>query len=1020
MNHIGRLAVSTRSVNPLLNFQRVMSVEVSPALNMTMAVKHRYDNITKSVEDKRLYRGIVLDNGMKVLLISDDTTDKSAACIDVAVGYMSDPDDLPGLAHFCEHMLFLGTEKYPDENKYNQFLSQNAGRCNAFTSTDVTNYYFDVAPDHLKETLDIFAQFFIAPLFTESATDKEVNAIESENDNNLLRDVWRLSQLKKSLSKKGHPYSKYGTGNKQTLVEKPKEMGISVREELLKFHSTWYAANMMSLIVLGKESLDDLEAMVIENFSQVKSKDGVEPPSWPESPCGPDELQKKLLAIPVKDLRNLVITFPITDLSDHYKSCPAGYVAHFIGHEGPGSILSALRSRGWCNGLRAGPTQPARGFAEFSVAVDLSEEGVDHVDDIINIIFQYINLLKKTGPKKESFEEMRSLKEMNFRFKDKEPPMSYVTNLASNITRFAMEDILKGHYILDEWRPDLIVEEVLNKLTPNNMRVVVQAQKFKPLADMKEEWYGTDYSLKDIPQETLEKWNSAGYCDDLALPPPNEFIPTDFEVLPVTPDIKPFPTIIQDSPLSRVWYKQDDKFLLPKTSCKIDIGSPLAYLDPNSCNKSTMYVYLLEDALNEYSYAATLAGLHYSLGITTTGLQLVLEGYSSKQHVLLEKIVERMANFQVDPKRFEILKENHMRSLRNFKLEQPHSHAMYFLYMLMFYIQWTKEELMEALEGLTASDVEEFVPHLLSNIHLEFLIHGSATKERALQLSNIVEDTIKKQIKLRPLLPKQMALLRQIQLADRSNFVYRIESSAHPSSCTAVYLQCGTLSTENNMKLELIAQILKEPFFTILRTKEQLGYIVRCSIHRSYTEQGLMALVQSSRDPEYVEKRIEAFFDHMLNFIIEMSEEDFEKHKEAVAVKRLEKPKMLWALSSVYWREIVSQLYHFDRDNVEVDYMRTLTKQDVIQHYQDLISHDACKRHKLSVQVVPAQDSTFELRTSETAAVMDNGKVAEDIHPAPEISTPVVAIEDILSFHRSQALCPYPKPYMIVGARSKL
>ncbi|XP_034244574.1 insulin-degrading enzyme isoform X2 [Thrips palmi] len=984
-----------------------------------MTVKQRYDNITKSEEDKRLYRGLLLENGMKVLVISDDTTDKSAACIDVAVGYMSDPDELPGLAHFCEHMLFLGTEKYPDENQYNKFLANHAGRSNAFTSSDQTNYYFDVAPDRLKETLDIFSQFFIAPLFTESATDKEVNAIESENANNILRDAWRLSQLRKSLSKKGHPYAKYGTGNKKTLVEKPKEMGICVREELLKFHSKWYSSNMMSLIILGRESLDELEAMAVEYFSAVKCIDDVEPPTWPESPLGPDELKKRLSVVPIKDLRNLVINFPIPDLTDFYKACPAGYLAHFIGHEGPGSVLSALRARGWCNGLTAGPTQPARGFAEFTVAVDLSEEGLNHVDDIISLIFQYINLLKKEGPNKESFEEMKCLKEMNFRFKDKEPPISYVVSLASNITKFTMEDVLKGYYLLEEWRPDLISDEVLNKLTPDNMRVAVQAQHFKAIVDSKEEWYGTEYKLESISEEILQKWSNAGLCPDLALPPRNEFIPTDFNVLPATADVKPFPSIIQETMLSRVWYKQDDKFLLPKTSCKIDIVSPLAYLDPNCCNKSTMYMCLLEDAFNEYSYAASLAGLGCSLIITTTGLQLGIEGYSNKQHVLLEKLVEKMVNFQVDPLRFDILKENYMRSLRNFKLEQPHSHAMYFLYMLMFYAQWTKEELLAALEGLTYKDVEDFIPQLLSNIHLEFLIHGNVTRERATELSSIVEDTIQKRIKIRPLLPKQMTLLRQIQLQDQSNFVYRIDSSAHPSSCTAVYLQCGTLSTENNMKLELIAQILKEPFFNILRTKEQLGYIVRCSIHRSYTEQGLMALVQSSRDPDYVEKRIEAFFAHMNELIRDMDEEEFEKHKEAVAVKRLEKPKKLSTLTSIFWREIVSQLYHFDRDNVEVEYMRTLSKQDIIDHYEELIKHDSAKRHKLSVQIVPAKDSTFELR-SEDAAIMDNGKVAEELYPCPIINTPQVPIEDILAFHRSQALCPYPKPYMLVGARSKL
>lgn len=69
---------------------------------------------------------------------------------------MSDPDELPGLAHFCEHMLFLGTKKYPDENQYNKFLANHAGRSNAFTSSDQTDYYFDVAPDRLRETLDMY------------------------------------------------------------------------------------------------------------------------------------------------------------------------------------------------------------------------------------------------------------------------------------------------------------------------------------------------------------------------------------------------------------------------------------------------------------------------------------------------------------------------------------------------------------------------------------------------------------------------------------------------------------------------------------------------------------------------------------------------------------------------------------------------------------------------------------------------------------------------------------------------
>lgn len=91
--------------SPSQNCQVPMS---SPAIATQFNCELEKFEIQKSQEDPRLYRGIHLFNGMKVLLISDPATDKSAACLCVETGHMSDPNDLPGLAHFCEHMLFLG------------------------------------------------------------------------------------------------------------------------------------------------------------------------------------------------------------------------------------------------------------------------------------------------------------------------------------------------------------------------------------------------------------------------------------------------------------------------------------------------------------------------------------------------------------------------------------------------------------------------------------------------------------------------------------------------------------------------------------------------------------------------------------------------------------------------------------------------------------------------------------------------------------------------------------------------
>ena len=137
-------------------------------------VARRCDTLRKPELDERSYRWLALHNKLEVLLISDSQADKAAAAMDVAVGHASDPEELPGLAHFCEHMLFLGTEKYPDEGSYQQFLSEHGGSSNAFTAFENTNFYFDVTQPHLHDALDRFAQFFLCPCFTEGATNREL------------------------------------------------------------------------------------------------------------------------------------------------------------------------------------------------------------------------------------------------------------------------------------------------------------------------------------------------------------------------------------------------------------------------------------------------------------------------------------------------------------------------------------------------------------------------------------------------------------------------------------------------------------------------------------------------------------------------------------------------------------------------------------------------------------------------------------------------------------------------------
>uniref|UniRef100_A0A8C5MX61 Insulin-degrading enzyme n=1 Tax=Leptobrachium leishanense TaxID=445787 RepID=A0A8C5MX61_9ANUR len=998
------ITIAVALLQPLLTSRRCSEFRKRAVCDMnSQAMKRVINDILKSPEDKREYRGLELANGIKAILVSDPTTDKSSAALDVHIGSLSDPKNIAGLAHFCEHMLFLGTEKYPKENEYSQFLSEHAGSSNAFTSGEHTNYYFDVSHEHLEGALDRFAQFFLCPLFDESCKDREVNAVDSEHEKNLMNDAWRLFQLEKATGNPNHPFSKFGTGNKLTLETRPTKEGVDIRQELLKFHSTYYSSNLMCLCVLGRESLDDMTELIVKLFAEVENKN-VPLPEFPDNPFQEEHLQKTYKIVPIKDIRNLYVTFPIPDLQKYYKSNPGHYLGHLIGHEGPGSLLSELKSKGWVNTLVGGQKEGAKGFMFFIINVDLTEEGLLHVDDIIFHMFQYIQKLRTEGPQEWVFQECKDLNSVAFRFKDKERPRGYTSKVAGLLHYYPLDEALAAEYLLEEFRPDLI-EMVLDKLQPENVRVAIVSKSFEGQTDQTEEWYGTQYKQENISEEAIKNWQKADLNGKFKLPMKNEFIPTNFEILPLEKDATPYPALIKDTAMSKVWFKQDDKFFLPKACLNFEFFSPFAYVDPLHCNMAYLYLELLKDSLNEYAYAAELAGLNYDLQNTIYGMYLSVKGYSDKQHILLKKIVEKMATFEIDEKRFEIIKEAYMRSLNNFRAEQPHQHAMYYLRLLMTEVAWTKDELKEALEDVTLPRLKAFIPQLLSRLHVEALLHGNITKQSAMGITQMVEDTLIEHAHTKPLLPSQLVRYREVQLPDRGWFVYQQRNEVHNNCGIEIYYQTDMQSTSENMLLELFCQIVSEPCFNTLRTKEQLGYIVFSGPRRANGIQGLRFIIQSEKPPHYLESRVEAFLKTTEKSLEDMSDEAFQKHIQALAIRRLDKPKKLSAECAKYWGEIISQQYNFDRDNIEVAYLKTLVKDDIITFYKGLLAVEAPRRHKVSVHVLA--------REMDSCPVVGEFPSQNDVNlaPAPALPQPTV-IENMTEFKRSLPLFPLVKPHI--------
>lgn len=976
--------------------------------------------LVKPRNDKRDYRRIVLPNELQVLLISDPETDKAAAAMDVYAGSFSDPDDLEGLAHFLEHMLFFASAKYPIEDSYNKFLTEHGGHSNAYTSSEHTNYHFDVNPDHIEEALDRFAQFFICPLMSADATSREINAVDSENKKNLTVDTWRFHQLLKHNSFKGHPYSKFATGNMETLDIRPKSRGIDTREELLKFYERQYSSNLMCLVVYGKESLESLQNLVEVKFSAVNNTKK-RPPHFLGQPCHPDNMQILVKAVPVKENHSLVLSWPITPEILCYKECPSLYLSHLIGHEADGSLFALLKSLGFATSLSAGESDSSLEYAFFRVSLELTDLGQCHVQDVIKLTFQYIKILHE-GAAEWIFQEVKTVRELNFHFRDKTAPLSYVTYLASNMQLYPPEDWLVGSSLPSNFNADRIMT-VVKMLTPENVRILWASKEFEGKTSDIEPWYGTPFCVEKLSESLLKQCRTASTDTRLYLPSPNLFLPTDLSIK-VPKESAGHPYLLQKSSLSRLWYKPDFTFQTPKACIRIHFNSPESNCSPEAKILTHIFLKLLVDYLNEYAYYAEVAGLDYNLHQTKSGFEVSVSGFNDKIPILVEKIIEKVTDFQVKEDRFLVMKEKVQKDHLNFQFRQPYEQALYYCSLLLEDKTWDINSCLEVIPSLKAPDLTAFFPRIVSRLYFECYVAGNMTGSEAEALALMVENCLLNGhgLKSKPIFDAQHVERRVVKLDLQANFYYPVAglNMLDANSALHLYLQVGQDDATLNVLLELFILSAKQELFTQLRSVQQIGYIVALVNRDKFRVRGAQFIIQSPvKDPRTIDGSVEDFLDSFQSNLKQLTDEEFKRNVNTLVELKLEKHKNLREETRFYWGEIDDGTFKFDRQKDEVAALQKLNKEDLIDFYRNYIKVSGKDRAKLSIHVYgSSHEQEFKtpkleecsskqvngVTPAESAYDMISNGAVKDIKEEQDKMTVAVRIENIFNFKRTQSL----------------
>ncbi|CAM9980581.1 unnamed protein product, partial [Sphacelaria rigidula] len=149
----------------------------------------------------------------------------------------------------------------------------------------------------------------------------------------------------------------------------------------------------------------------------------------------------------------------------------------------------------------------------------------EHVDEIVTLLYQYINTVREEGLQQEWIQlERKRLWDLYFRFASKSAPMQYVSDLAGSMQDMPPDLSVAGDRLVFEHDAEM-VEEVLSRMVSSNMLLIVVDKRFKGKTDKMEPWYGTDYSVESLPEELLQSWETCGKNPDMRLPGPNPFIP---------------------------------------------------------------------------------------------------------------------------------------------------------------------------------------------------------------------------------------------------------------------------------------------------------------------------------------------------------------------------------------------------------------------------------------------------------------------------------------------------------------
>ena len=946
-----------------------------------LAGNYGWYDIEKPNNDPKIYKFLpeLLPNAPPIVVVQDPGAQLTGFAIGVSAGAYYDPMDFPGLAHFTEHMLFLGTEKYPGPTSFDEFISSHGGSSNAFTDSERTVYYNAIDSDSFPEGFSRFLEFFTRPLFNATYIAKEVNAVDSEHDMHINDPHWRMFSLVNSVSLP--PGNHYSTGDSSTLMAQ----GVSALEAAMRaYFASNYCFNRLSIAIVSPLPVSDQVEIVRDVFS------GILPPipqncrpATNFTRMSPQLTESGGFPIPLANRQKIIYsqgpegTVPTVWIVFPYRSVvsrgeggkhPFGILEMVLTYNGQGSLKQTLIASGLITSMAFMYDDTSAGALAY-IAYDVSASARDRMDELISTTFSFLDIMRINGGISEQF--ANSVKEArDSLFYSNAEPSSIVNETPMRLSKYfaAQLTVATKNRHVGTNGTDLIgvnekimivdsplVNDVLGHLTVANSVIVVHDPTYSKssppdwikdamdnvtsAAELTSEHYGFNYTVGVYSDAAVAAWTTSDLATNITVftnmtvfPPltvkdTSLSAPRTNATLVMTP-----PTKVYSIPGVEVWFKPS---ALARTLSKVWLwssirpaGSAVSSLSPEELQfNGEMIVDCVTFELRSKVADFVLAGYDFDINWAMSGYYTVsVSGWDDRVDELMQIVVSELSSPTLNF--FDlILAEKIDADSRARPLSEVAGEALNSLVVG----SPTRDDVQTYLntypptkEGLIAWSQQVF-----NSTYFTLYVAGSDSAVNQTRAVRIGQDYVESFAKA--------ALVdspaKAVYFLAGPHFVNPVEvrmvspSPNDPNSALLYSLTYGSdMSSSDRVLAALLSNILDPLVFRNIRTEHQMGYIASAKVGIYPAPAGAVQIrvyIQGNvADPDMMEARFEALLGTIPSVLEGIAIGEIQQRAEGLATGLEEVPTSAYAEVAQFWQPIHEESGCFSRLASQAAFLR--------------------------------------------------------------------------------------------------